>query len=75
MEAIAFVDSNYASCIDAIRSVTGFIFFIGSTTISWQSKQQVLVVHSSVSSYTGSNMADYDTKRIRMFIIKATNNV
>ena len=41
LEALAFVDANYARCIDTRRSVTGFIFFIGASPISWQSKQQV----------------------------------
>ena len=41
LEALAFVDANYARCIDTRRSVTGFIFFIGASPISWQSKQQI----------------------------------
>ena len=41
LEALAFVDANYARCVDTRRSVTGFIFFIGASPISWQSKQQI----------------------------------
>ena len=50
MKALAFVDSNYARCIDTRRSVTGFIFFIGSCVICRQSKQQVSVALNTMEA-------------------------
>ena len=34
-----FIESDHGRDIDSRRSVTGYIFFLGSSPISWQSKQ------------------------------------
>jgi len=48
--ATGFADSNLARCIDTRRSQTGFLYFLGSCLISWQSKQQTSVALSSMEA-------------------------
>jgi len=43
-------DSDLSRDIDSRRSKTGFLFFLGSYLISWQSKQQASVALSSMEA-------------------------
>lgn len=43
----AYSDDDWITCPDTRRSITGYSVFVGECFISWKSKKQVTVSHSS----------------------------
>ena len=45
-----YTDSDYASCKDDKRSITGFCFDVGSGAISWAARRQTCVATSTTEA-------------------------
>lgn len=68
----AFCDSDWSNCPDSRRSIFGFCIFIGNSLVSWKSKKQDVISHSSAEAEYRS-MA-YTSKEI-MWISRMVNDL
>lgn len=46
----AYCDANWASCLNSIKFVSGFVILLGGSLISWKSKKQHTVSLSSAEA-------------------------
>ena len=42
-EMVAYCDSDWGTCVETKRSVTGYMITLGGTLVSWKSKKQSTV--------------------------------
>ncbi|XP_020972460.1 uncharacterized protein LOC107623970 [Arachis ipaensis] len=50
LKLTGYSDSDWGTCPDTRRSVSGYCFFLGSSLICWRSKEQSVVARSSVEA-------------------------
>jgi hypothetical protein len=65
----AYVDSDFAGCLDTSRSTTGWIFLLGGTAVSWSSKRQKSVTLSTCEAeYMAAGSATKESIWIRDYL-------
>jgi len=65
---LGYCDADWAGCIDDRRSITGYVFMLGGSVISWQTKKQPTVALSSVEAeYMASTQASKEAIWYRSF--------
>ncbi|KAL0295765.1 UNVERIFIED_CONTAM: hypothetical protein Sangu_2506700 [Sesamum angustifolium] len=50
LQPFIFTDASWASCPESRRFVIDFCIFLGSTVVSWKTKKQAIVSHSSAEA-------------------------
>ena len=51
-DCIGYVDSDYASDLDKLRSITGYVFILSQAPVSWRSILQSTVALSTTEAST-----------------------
>ena len=50
LEIVGYSDSDFAGCVDSMRSTSGYIFTLAGGAISWKSSKQTLTAGSTMQA-------------------------
>ena len=50
LEIIGYSDSDFAGCLDSMKSTFGYIFLLAGGAISWRSAKQTLTASSTMTA-------------------------
>ena len=56
---VGFSDSDWAGCLDDMRSTSSYVFSLGSGIYSWSSKKQKNVAQSSTKAEYGCSKSNF----------------
>ena len=68
---IGFVDADWAGDANSRRSISGYVFFLNGTPVSWAAKKQPSISLSSTESeYMASSLATREAVYLRQFLVE-----
>jgi len=50
LEITRYFDSDFAGCLDSLRSTSGYIFILASGVVSWRNSKQTLTTSSTMTT-------------------------
>jgi hypothetical protein len=50
LEVIGYTDSDFAGCVDSLKSTFGYIFMLARGAISWRSAKQSMIASSTMAA-------------------------
>ena len=50
LEVIGYTDSDFAGCVDSMKSTSGYIFMLAGGAISWRSAKQSMIASSTMAA-------------------------
>src|SRR6266849_6308924 len=68
---IGYVDADWASDGNMHRSISGYVFLLGSTPVSWAAKKrQSVSLSSTESEYMASSLTTREAVYLQQFLIE-----
>ncbi|KAJ9553963.1 hypothetical protein OSB04_018008 [Centaurea solstitialis] len=50
LELVGYSDSDYAKCVDTMKSTSGYIFLLAGAAVSWKSVKQSIITNSTMEA-------------------------
>jgi hypothetical protein len=50
LEDIGYTDSDFAGCVDSLKSTSSYIFMLAGEAISWRSVKQSMIASSTMTA-------------------------